>query len=99
MSNEQSNQTVSCEKKIHLGWQEKPILGRNIIGKYQYIYSNRNETISLVELPDYFMDGKTLWEIYQIKGDRTLFEDVERFDTQQEGEKQAKAYLTERRDS
>ncbi len=104
MNERRDNQTVRREKQIHLGYKEweKAVHGgytffRNVVGKYQYIYTSDLGKISLVELPDYFRDGKDLWEIYCLEGD--LFEDVERFDSQKEGEKQAKEYLTKRRQS
>ena len=93
--------TVSCEKKIHLAWKEIDDFNKKVseeqlrkhIGKYQYVYSNDLSKISLVELPDYFHDGKTLFEIYQIKGEKELFSDVERFDTLEEAKTKCEEYL------
>ena len=87
---------MNVEQKVHptwANWKEKHIdefmLSKGLdpsplIGKYQYIYSSEKGKISLVELPDYFKDGKTLWEIYSLEGD--LFEDIERFDSKEEAE-------------
>lgn len=93
---------ITEEKRIHQVWKEledakekDPHLHITpIIGKYQYVYSNGSESISLVELINYLRDEKDLWEIYQIKGDTTLFEDVERFDTKEEGKKKCEEYLS-----
>ena len=67
---------VKQEKRIHKVWQELDDARQkdpsfNVdspVGKYQFIYSNGNQSISLVELPNYFYDKKDLWEIYQVKG-------------------------------
>lgn len=91
---------INVEKRIHKVWEEleqarqnDPNLNiRDIIGKYQYIYSNSNQSISLVELINYFSDGKDLWEIYQVKG-KPLFEDTPRFDTKKEAEDAIHKYL------
>lgn len=51
-----------------------------ILGEEQQIFSSEKGKISLIELPNYFKDGKDLWEIYCLKGN--LFDDIERFCTQ-----------------
>ena len=92
--------SVICEKKIHLGWQQMDdahqrgqVLNiQSPIGKYQWIFSSEKGKISLVELPNYFRDGKTLWEIYSLEGN--LFEDIDRFDSFEEAEKKCKELLT-----
>jgi len=63
-----------------------------LTGKYQYIYKTEKGEISLVLFKNYFNDGKDFWEIYCLNG--KLFEDVERFATKIEAEKQIKKYLT-----
>ena len=63
------------------------------IGKYQYIFSNKNGEISLIELPNYINPGETLYEIYCLKG--ALFDDIERFDTFKEAKDKARKYLKE----
>ena len=63
---------------------------RQLVGRYQYIYSSKKGEISLIKLV-YFLDGKDYYEIYCLKGN--LFEDVERFDTKKEAEKVIKKYL------
>ena len=94
---------MKVERKIHLAWVEwqqvkatlpddQTLAGRGpVIGKYQYIYSSPKGKISLVELPDYFRDAKTLWEIYCQEGD--LFDDVQRFDSKEEAVEQITVYL------
>ena len=87
---------LQIEKRIHRAWKElqhSPLKDKipSICGKYQYIYTTDKGQISLVELKDYFRDGKDLWEIYSLKGD--LFEDVERFDSKEEAEIKIKEIL------
>ena len=89
---------IKVEKKIHKGWQEleslrkeQPDLFPSIIGKDHFTYEANKGKISLITLPDYMYDGKTLWEIYCLKGD--LFEDCERFDSQKEAEKKIEELL------
>lgn len=64
-----------------------------LVGKYQYVYESDDgkRQISLVELPDYFGDGVTLWEICSLSSD--LFGDVERFGSRAEAEEKIKEYL------
>jgi len=95
--------TIHVEKRIHQVWSEYMHyvyysaargmrLPSPIVGKYQYILTNeKGQEISLVELPNYFSDGVTLWEIYCLEGD--LFEDIERFETYDEAMEKAKKYL------
>lgn len=81
-------------RKIHRGykeWEDSQVPFRQIFGKWHYIYSSDKGEISLIQLPNYFMDGKTIWEIYSLEGD--LFEGVERFTTKREAEVQIKKYL------
>ena len=63
----------------------------SIVGQYQYLIESDKGIISIVELPNYFMDGVDLWEIYCIKGD--LFEDIQRFSSYDEALAEAKKYL------
>jgi len=77
---------MKLTKRIHLGWQEledakkinSNFLPKPIFGKYQYFYSEKGNTFSLVEF-DKRLYGGLCWEIYQIKGKDQLLEDVERF--------------------
>jgi hypothetical protein len=62
-----------------------------IIGKWQYVAESVKGKIGIVELPDYFKDGKTVWEIYSLEGQ--LFEKIERFDSYEEAESTVKRYL------
>lgn len=80
-------------RKIHPLWQsfqkiaKTKIFGlhaHRIFGKWQYFYSSKKGKISLIELPNYLMDGKTLWEIFCIKG--SLFPDIDRFNSKEEAE-------------
>ena len=88
---------IHMEKVVHqvwLEWKSMPheIMKDPIIGKYQYIFTNeKGQEISLVELPNYFRDGVTFWEIYCLEGD--LFEDIERFGTFDEAMEASKKYL------
>lgn len=94
---------MKVERRIHQVWKEwekyniaelmasQGLSSNPLIGKYQYIYSSDKGRISLVELPDYFRDGITLWEIYCQEGD--LFEDIERFDTKEEADIRIKELL------
>ena len=76
---------MKTTKKIHKGWIEWENARKNypdfkmrcVFGKYQYIYQEGEVMISLVEFPDYFRDGKTIWEIYCLG--KEVFEDTERF--------------------
>lgn len=99
-----NSNNIEITKNIHrvwLEWQEfvvkkvgHPFRDREpIIGKYQYIVTNRenHNAISVVELPNYLMDGITLWEIYCLEGN--LFEDIERFRTLEEAIEKSKKYL------
>ena len=87
--------TIDIKKRIHKGWfsddRAKAIGVSCPLGKYQYIYSSSKGKISLIELPNYWGDGKDLWEIYTLKGN--LFDDVERFDTKKSAEKRIKELL------
>ena len=97
---------ISVERRIHpvyeewtgikLDSQAPDSLTKPIIGKYQYIYSKGQREISLVELPDYFGDGKTLWEICdftKIKANDTDAE-IERFETKEDAEKRIAELLS-----
>ena len=89
---------MKVTKRIHHIWREYeyfkdkiPVPYDPIIGKYQYIYESQKGKISLVELPDYFRNGITLWEIYSLKGQ--LFSDIERYTSKEEAEKRIKELL------
>ena len=72
---------MEIEKRRHLIWGKlDKITNKSLkppVGEYQYIYSTTKGKISLIELPNYFRDGITLFEIYCLEGE--LFEDIERF--------------------
>lgn len=85
---------MKVDKRIHNGWTELEEVGNiipHIFGKYQYIYSSDKGKISLVELKNYYRDGKDLWEIYSLEGE--LFEDVDRFSSKEEAEVEIKKLL------
>lgn len=98
MTKDQESNLI-VEKRIHQGWHEldtarKKGLSLNIpsvVGKYQYIYTTKKGKISLIELPNYFLDGIDLWEIYSLEGE--LFEDVERFKSKEQVEVRIKELL------
>jgi hypothetical protein len=82
--------TVKITKREHpmwTHWKTLDMLQRNtmpsILGQWQYFYENEKTKISLVELPNYFLDGKDIWEICG----GGLTEDVEKFRTKEEAEK------------
>jgi hypothetical protein len=64
---------------------------KRLVGRYHYIYESKRGQISLIKLPNYFMDGKTLWEIHCNEGD--LFDDCKRFDSKKEADREIKRYL------
>jgi len=85
---------LKVEKRIHEVWKEvnESRSGlRQVVGKYQYVYTSKKDQISLIELPDYFRDGKDLWEIYSLKGD--AIEDTERFNSKEDADKRIKEIL------
>ena len=94
------------KKVIHKIWEEgaHEILKHNIVGKYQYIFSNKGNTISMVQIYGYpirSFKGESYedmwkhfqWEIYQTKGRKKLFEDVERYNTKKEARKRIEKLL------
>jgi len=89
---------MEIEKRKHAGYDEferavkKGVKIKQYFGKYQYIYSNKKQKISLVELWDMFGD-KWFWEIAILKDDGVDGESVERFATQQDAIKKIKELL------
>jgi hypothetical protein len=94
---------ISIEKREHPVWQDwKHIQDTQpdiltihrhtpIVGQYQYLYTKGKITISLVELPNYFLDGIDYWEICG----GGLTDDCERFDTKEEAETRIEELLGE----
>lgn len=88
---------TKCEVRIHRGYaefelaREKGHKIEEIFGKYQFIFSSEKGKISLIQLKNYWYDGKDVWEIYSLEGD--LFEDTERFDTKEEAEVRVRELL------
>ena len=77
---------MKIDKRIHAGWTEYQKAGdsfkssfKPIFSKYQYIYKNNGNSISLIKFERFYEEAP--WEIYQIGGKPELFEDVERFKT------------------
>ena len=80
---------IKVVRKIHSIWAASMLPNPNIIGKYQYLYSNGKNEISLISLPNYFHKGETLWEIYCPE----LFEGVQRFPSRASAVKTIKKIL------
>lgn len=88
---------MKVERRIHKGWQEyqdnpklQEIMRKCMFGKWQYMCSSEKGDISLVQLPDYYMNDGYDWEIWSHE---TLFEDVQRFKTKKEAMEKIKEYL------
>ncbi len=84
--------------KIHHCWQEiedaikdNPTIN-HIMEKYSYIYSKNGYEISLVQFAPR-MYGELCWEICQTKGDKELFDDVERFTSKEAAENRIRELL------
>ena len=96
---------MNIEKREHIIWKEgaHKVLGHPIVGQWQYIYSTDNGKISLVQIYGYPLNlGEShedsykhfQWEIYDLgKSKKSLFEDVERFDTKEQAEERIKGLL------
>ena len=86
MKTGEEKMSMKIKRKIHPLWRQlgSQKLSMCHIGKYQYVYSSEKGKISLIELPNYFGDGVTWWEIYSLEGG--LFEDVEKFNSKEEAE-------------
>ena len=87
-------QIINIEKKQHplyipLYKLRNPTREKNRafsrIGKWQYIYSNKKEQISLIKIINHYHNNRDVWEIHNTKGD--LFEDIEIFKSKKEAEK------------
>ncbi len=94
---------VEVSRRQHPIWdnwfrikEKLPYYDRPLVGRWQYIYESEKGKISLIELPNYFHDGVTLWEIYCLEGD--VFEDIERFGSKEEAEKRIFELLDEAKD-
>jgi len=91
---------MQVKKVIHGCWDEYEKLKeknpnskiKEPIGKWQYLYSSDKGEISLIQLKDYFKEGRDLWEIREISLNN-LFEDVERFAIKKDAEKRIKELL------
>ena len=88
---------MKIKKRIHKVYKEfveAKKKGSNLpqlMGKYQYIFSNSNGKISLIEEIRHYVGRGIFWEIYCLKGN--LFEDCERFITKDKAIKKIKEYL------
>ena len=90
---------MKTEKRIHKIYEEyleakkKSLNFPLIVGKYQYIFSNSNGEISMINELRGYNNSPDFWEIYCLKGN--LFEDTERFSTKEKAIKRVKEYLDE----
>ena len=89
---------IHIEKRVHPVWTTYEKVDKETfmqygpsIGKYQYIISSPKGKISVVELPDYFHNGVTFWELYCLEGDH--FDDIDKFHSYKEAEQTARKYL------
>lgn len=89
---------MKTEKIIHRVYKEfeeaskkEGIKIPQIIGKYQYIFSNSKGKISLINEIRTHNNMPSFWEIYCLKG--KLFSDTERFSTKDKAIKKVKEYL------
>lgn len=95
---------MKCEKRIHQGYKEfhkmpalfkTGIMKECLFGKWQYILSdNKGNEISLICLKGLYDDHP--WEIYQVKGKESLFDDVERYKTKAEAKKRCFKLLSKK---
>jgi len=89
---------MKIHKRLHPIWKEYEKIKtshpnfEHIIGKYQYLCSNKRQTISLIELSGMFY-GDFRWEIYQIDGTPELLDDIERYKTKKDAIKRIKELL------
>lgn len=105
VENYQLTDNISVTKRIHPVWMDWRMMQQMdpspltvhrhtpIIGKYWYIYTSKKGEISLVELPNYFLDGIDFWEIMAFKGPEELTHDEERFLSKAEAEVRIKELL------
>lgn len=57
-----------------------------LVGKYHYLYFSKKGEISLIEMPNYLMDGIDWWEAMALKGPEELSHDEQRFRSKEEAE-------------
>lgn len=105
VENYQLTDNISVTKRVHpvwLDWKQMQDMGTlkgfahehtPIVGKDWYIYTSKKGEISLVELPNYFLDGIDFWEIMAFKGPEELTHDEERFLSKAEAEVRIKELL------
>ena len=85
---------IIIKRRIHGIWEEMhkldpELLKRfeiagSMIGKYQFIYSSKKGSISLIELINYGLNEGYYWEIMALK--EGLFEDIERYESREKAE-------------
>ena len=87
---------MDVKKQVHSGWLENEKIASvgvpPIFEKYQYIYSQGDNKISLIQFTE-SMYGSNCWEIYQTEGKNELFEDVERYASKEQAEQRIKELL------
>lgn len=88
---------MEITKREHNGYTEwvkskelQKILHEPYFGQWQYLCKSNKGEISLIELTDKFY-GDRPWEIYCLEGN--LFDDVQRFPTQEEAMSAIRTYL------
>lgn len=97
---------IKVKRKLHLLWKNhiealkikgykeltSKIYPNGVIGKWIYHYESKKGKISLISFPPKTLvwNDKEIWEIYSRE---TLFEDIKRFDTKEEAEKEIRRYL------
>jgi len=88
---------MKVEKIIHkvfVELEEMRVRGlnfRQIVGKWQYVYTSKRGKISLIELKSYYREGKDFWEIWCVEGE--LFDGAERFESKLIAEERIKELL------
>lgn len=91
------NYKMIIKKTIHQGYLEYLEISKkepkltNHFGKYQYHFISDLGEISLIELPNYYDNGNTIWEIFCLNGN--LFEDTIRFNSFNEAKEKCKELL------
>lgn len=89
---------MKTKKIVHRAYKEfkdaekmEKIKIPQIVGKYQYIFSNSKGEISLIKQIRTYNNMRSFWEIYCLK--ENLFEDTERFSTKKKAVEKIKEYL------
>jgi hypothetical protein len=91
---------LKFHKRPHRVWLEYARIKEHalppVIGKYQYIAESDKGVISIIEMPDYFHDTRTVWESMALYGPGLadeLFEEPQRFSSLEEAKADARKHL------